>query len=277
MKLLKRPKQKLQWIHRALTARRRSLPAFLIIGAAKSGTTSLYFYLGQHPNLVRGYSQEVHFFDGGLDPSIDNFALGELWYRKHFPLRDEMGHDDLPFESSPLYLYSPPAAERIHKMLPKVRLIALLRNPTERAISQYFHVKRDDYEPLGLAEALAAEDGRLQQALTEENFKATPFIRYSYKRRGLYFEQLQRFRRYFPSNQILVIDSGNFFADPQPGLRRIFEFLGVDPDFEVPALQPRNVGTNRKDVDPKIYRTLDAYFAPHNRKLYDLVGTDFGW
>lgn len=277
MKFPKRPKQKLQWLHRALTSGRRALPSFLIIGAAKSGTTSLYSYLGQHPNLIRGYSQEVHFFDGGLDPNRDDFARGERWYRKHFPLIDDMGDADQTFESSPLYIYHPLAAERMYRLLPRVRLIALLRNPIERAISHYFHERRHGREPLELGQALAAEEARLQPALARGDFKDVAFIHLSYKRRGLYGEQIQRFRQYFPADQMMIVNHEQLFADPHAGLRRIFAFLGVDPDFVVPALRPHNVGSNRQDVDAAIYRKLDAYFAPHNRKLYDLIGTDFGW
>lgn len=277
MRLIKRTKRQIRWGYRAVTSDRRVLPAFLIIGAAKSGTTSLYAYLSQHPNLIRGYSQEVHYFDGGVDPTIDNYSKGERWYRKHFPLRDEMRVGDMTFESSPLYIYSPPVAERIYSLLPNARLIALLRNPTERAISQYFHVRRAGREPLGLAEALAAEETRLQRAVLHTDPRDPAFIRHSYQRRGVYVKQIKRFQKYFPSNQMLIINSEQLFSSTNQVLRRVFEFLGVDPDFQVPELSPRNVGSNRQDVDPKIYRRLDAYFAPHNRQLYDLVGTDFGW
>jgi len=277
MKFPKRPKQKLQWLHRALTAGRRALPSCLIIGAAKSGTTSLYSYLGQHPNILRGYSQEVHYFDGGLDPKRDSYARGERWYRKHFPLIDDMGEGDVTFESSPLYLYNPLAAERIFGLLPEARLIALLRNPTERAISHYFHERRRGREPLELDAALAAEEARLRPALARGDFKDAAFIHLSYKKRGLYCEQIERFRQYFPDDQIMIVGHEELFADPQSGLRRIFAFVGVDPDFAVPALRPHNVGGNRQDVDPAIRHELDAFFAPHNRRLYDLTGTDFGW
>jgi len=277
MRLIKRTRQHYSWLHRAVTAGRRTLPAFLIIGAAKSGTTSLYFYLSQHPNLIRGYSQEVHFFDGGLDPGIDNFAKGERWYRKHFPLRADMGEHDKTFESSPSYLYSPLAPKRIYDLLPDVRLIALLRNPTERAISGYFFRKHNGWESLGIEDALGKEEEYIQAMSSHNGSANEEFKRRTYKRRGHYFEQLARYLQYFSPSQMLILGSEQFFADPRAGLRRVFAFVGVDPDVPVPSLRPHNVGTNKQDVDPQIYRSLDAHFAPHNRKLYELVGTDFEW
>jgi len=285
MGLIKRAKRQLQrsakqqarWLYRTVTSDRRVLPDFLIIGAAKSGTTSLYFYLSQHPNLVRGYSQEVHFFDVPLNSPMDNFAKGERWYRTHFPLREDMGQHDKTFESSPPYLFSPRAPKRICDLLPDVRLIALLRNPTERAISAYFHRRRNGQEALGIEDALGADEERMHAALSRKDRKNQGSVPYLYRKRGHYFEHIARFREYFPQDQMLILNSERFFADPQADLRRVFAFVGVDPDFSVPTLRPHNVGTNRHDVDPQIYRSLDGYFAPHNRKLYAMIGTDFGW
>lgn len=187
-------------------------------------------------------------------------------------MRDELGPYRKTFESSPPYLYSPLAPNRIHDLLPDVRLIFLLRNPTERTISHYFHRHRAR-KPLGIEGDLAEEAGR---ALSGKDFEAGAFRRFFYMRRGHYCEQIARFRKYFPPHQMLILNSERFFAEPQGSLRRVLEFVGADPGFAFPDLAPRNVGS-RQDVDPHIYGSLDAYFAPYNHQLYDMLGVDFGW
>ena len=260
--------QKLTWHH-------RSLPDFIIIGAQKSGTSSLYDYLSEHPQLMASSKKEVHFFDGGMSPKIDNFEKGEAWYRSHFPTMEKVGNCKT-YEASPIYLFNPLVPKRIADLLPQVKLIAILRNPTERAISHYFHVKRNGYESLSLMEALLQEEQRLASIIRDGNYKNNAFIRHSYKSRGLYKEQLQRFFAYFSPQQMLILNSEAFFSHPNEFLQQIFEFVGVDP-FEVRDLRPRNVASNKSKVEPEVYSYLNDYFRPHNRELYDLLGKDYRW
>src|ERR1041384_7789414 len=146
--------RKLRFSYARLTWEQRALPDFIIIGAQKAGTSSLFFYLAQHPQLVGSFIKEVHFFDGGMKPGIDNFAKGEPWYRAHFPLRKDLGPTHKTFEASPCYIFNPLAPIRIHDLLPDVKIVALLRNPVDRAISQYFQERRRNREPLEITEAL---------------------------------------------------------------------------------------------------------------------------
>ncbi len=265
------------WPYRFSTNGLRALPDFIIIGAQKSGTSSLFNYLRQHPQLVPSYRKEVHFFDGGLDPQVDTYAKGEAWYRAHFPLKTRVMGDAYTFEASPLYLYNPLVAERIFKLTPHVKLIALLRNPTERAISHYFHEERQGREPLPIAEALAAENQRLEDVLRDGNYKHPNFIHCSYKSRGLYKKQLDRFFERFPREQILCVSSEGFFSQPEQSLERIFRFLEVDAAFRIKDLQARNVSSNRTPVDAALHAELDAFFRPHNAQLYALLGEDYAW
>lgn len=169
-----------EWLYRRASSRYRKLPDFLIIGAQKSGTSSLFHYLGQHPALRPAFRKEVHYFDGGL-------KNGESWYRSHFCLDSPGGHQAVKaFEASPLYLFHPLAARRIHDRIPGMKLVVVLRNPVERAISQYFHSRRHGRESLPLMEALQQEDERLAAAIRNENYEDESFIHHSYKRRGLY-------------------------------------------------------------------------------------------
>lgn len=265
------------WRYRLATWTQRPLPDFIIVGAQKSGTTSLFHYLDQHPQLVGASTKEVHFFDGGLDENVDNYKKGQQWYRAHFAIKPKGNRLVRAFEASPLYLFNPLAAKRIHDVVPHAKLIAVLRNPTERAISHYFHEKRRNREPLDIREALGAEEGRLAPALEREDYRSKAFIHYSYKSRGHYAEQLNRYLKHFPKEQMLVLPSDDLFRNPGEILRRIFEFVQVSPDFEVRNLKPRNVGSNRERVDSDVYAELRDHFRPHNEALYKLLGRDYGW
>ena len=119
-------------------------PNFLIIGAQRCGTTSLYNYLIQHPQIVPSSKKEVHFFDL-------NFHLGQSWYEKHFP---EVSDNILTGEASPYYIFHPLCPKRIFDYDPSVKLIVILRNPIDRAYSHYRHIVRLGHEPLKFEDAL---------------------------------------------------------------------------------------------------------------------------
>ena len=265
------------WAYRRATSRSRALPDFLIIGAQKAGTSSLYSYLGQHPQLIPSHVKEVHYFDGGLNPNIDNFEKGEAWYRANFPFRNQMSAGTKSFEASPLYIFNPLAPKRIFDLVPEVKLILMLRNPTERAISQYFHEKRWGNESLPIEEALRQEENRLAPVIDSNDYKNHAFIHHSYKSRGLYKQQIERFLNHFPLEQLLILGSEEFFAQPDSSLKRVFEFVGVDPGFQVNDLVPRNVAKNKGNVSSDVYEQLDDYFLPHNQALYELIGKNYGW
>ncbi len=273
-KPLRKPFKKLYKRYRIATSAWRTLPHFIIIGAMKSGTSSLFSYLIQHPQIMGSYKKEVHFFDW-------NYSKGTSRYRSHFPLARAVKPGMLAGEASPSYLYSPRAPARIHALLPQARLIALLRNPTERAISHYFHAVRTHRESLPLMEALWAEEERIAPALEkmrrDEFFKSPELVWHSYKKRGIYVEQLKRYWRYFDKDQLLIVNSDAIFNDPRAALKRIFTFLGVDPDVEIRNLAAENVGGNRTDVPLSVYAYLDAFFAPYNEELYEHIQQDFGW
>ena len=270
-----RDTSKLQF--RQATASLRSLPNFVIIGAQKSGTSSLFAYLAQHPQLVASFQKEVHYFDGGLNPEVDTFAMGPSWYKSHFPLRTALAAASQTFEASPLYLFHPLVPERMANLVPSAKLIAVLRNPTERAISHYFHNKRRKREDRSLPMALEQEAALLEPLLQAANYKHPTFIHCSYQLRGNYKEQVDRFLQHYPRDQLLVLNSQSLFEQPEQTLQRVFRFVGVDPTYRIPDLKPENVGTMRRDVDPAIYDQLAAHFEPYNQALYELIGEDFGW
>jgi hypothetical protein len=260
--------------YRRSTSHPGSLPHFMILGAQKSGTTSLFGYLGQHPQILPCLVKEVHFFDNRYD-------RGEAWYRSHFPALDAGPPGAVVGEASPYYLCHPHAPRRIRALLPRVKLIAILRNPTERAISHYFHEVRKRRETLPILEALRAEDERIgpewNRMQGDESYTSRTHRSFSYKQRGLYADQLERYWEHFDREQLLVLNSDAFFAKPQDTLGRIYEFIGVEADFRCEDLSARNVGTNRTSVPASVYDTLDRFFRPHNQRLFEQIGQDFGW
>lgn len=274
---VKIPTRRLRTQYQRVTSRSRALPDFIIIGAQKAGTSSLYTYLSQHPQLLASFKKEVHFFDGGINPTVDNYKKGDVWYRSHFPLKKNVAEQMRVFEASPLYIFNPLVPARIANLLPNVKIIVLLRNPTERAISQYFHEKKLGREFLSIEEAFQNEEERMSRALKNQDYKSNDFICHSYRSRGLYKEQLDRYFKYFNPDQFSILNSESFFSNPEETLRQVFEFVDVNPNYRVPDLKPRMVGKNRKTTSLAIKNELDSFFAPYNQELYKLVGEDYGW
>ena len=265
------------WQCQFLTNRFRALPDFLIVGAQKAGTTSLFDYLRQHPRISPSLTKEVHFFDGGLQPGVDTYERGLAWYRAHFPMAGSRREDLRIFEATPLYLFNPLVPRRIHDLRQDMRIIAILRDPVDRAISHYFHSRRHGAEPLAIMEALQQEESRLAPAMQRQDYKDLAFIHFSYKRRGRYLEQIERYLEVFDRSQLLVLSAEALLRDPGPQLREVFDFLRIDRDVGIGDLRPRHVGGDRKDLDPAVYEYLDDYFQPHNQSLYASLGRDFGW
>lgn len=272
-----RVREKLFWPYRYLTSGDRVLPDFMIIGAMKAGTTSLFKYLSQHPELFISVPKEVHFFDGGKNPKVDTFAKGESWYRAHFPLKNQLSGKAKAFEASPVYLFNPLAPKRIFDTIPNVKLIVLLRNPTERAVSHYLHGARRNWDALPFYEALQAEEARLKPVVEAQDYKSRTFIEYSYKSRGLYRQQLERYFKYFPREQMLILNSSDLFKKTNVTLQGVFEFIGVDPTFEIKDPTTANAAPNKQKFEPYLYEYLNDYFKPHNQALYELMGEDYGW
>lgn len=273
---LKKPLSGLFWKYRLATWRSRSLPNFIIVGAQKAGTTSLFTYLSQHPQIVSPLKKEVHFFDRVTSSRGNKLAKGEAWYRAHFPMNKSINKCCQTFEASPSYIFNPLVPHRIFQLVPETKIIALLINPTERAISHYFHSVQLGREILSIREALQREEERLQFSINNQNYQDKSFINHSYKSRGLYKQQIERFLNYFSREQILILSSEDMFSEPDKVLREVFNFLGLN-DFTIPNLKPCNVASNKTMVETDIYMDLNKFFKPHNRMLYELIGKEFDW
>ena len=231
-----------------------TLPNFLIIGAAKSGTTSLYSYLNQHPQIYFSPFKEPRFFAlEGLEINyqgpaqiINQKAINTLEeYQKLFAaVKDEKAVG----EASTLYLYSEQAPKKIKQYLPDVKIIAILRNPIDRAYSSYSHLVRDGFETLSFAEALQQEKQRVTQ-------NWSPL--WHYQQRGFYYQQLARYYDLFDEAQIRVYLYDDFVKNTPQVVADIFDFLGVDPNF-IP------------DTDKK----MNVSGVPKNKVFHQIITKD---
>lgn len=244
------------------SAHLRQLPDFIIIGTQRGGTTSLYRYLTEHPEVGAAFRKEVHFFDRYFDKGMD-------WYRAHFPLQGEF---PIVGEASPYYLFHPEAPARIAAAVPAARFIALLRNPVDRAHSQYHHKLKRGLETLTFEQALEQEGARLS---VSNDPVGLPWRHHSYTARGLYAEQLRRWLDRFPRERLLIIKSEEFFAQPEAILHQTQAFLGLPP--QTPSDFKAYHMAEYPAMDAATRRRLAEYFAPYNRQLYELVGRDLGW
>lgn len=248
---------------RIATAHLRQPPAFMIIGTQKGGTTSLHHYLNRHPDVCMAFKKEVHFFDTFYAKGID-------WYRAHFPLLGEVAQTG---EASPSYLFHPKAAERAHDAYPQMKLIALLRNPVDRAYSHHQMEVRRENDSLSFEEAIAEEPRRLHNS--DPDMPRGSWRRYSYVSRGLYAQQLERWLKVFPREHLLIIKSEEFSREPERIFDHALRFLGL-PSHPLPEYPAHRSGTY-VEMQPETRARLARYYEPYNRQLYALVGRDFGW
>jgi sulfotransferase family protein len=262
------------------TAGLRLLPDYLIIGAQRAGTTSLHRYLVQHPGVrTMLRTKGVHFFDTA-------YGRGLSWYAARFPTKAyawyvarRHGLALRTGEASPYYLFHPHVPGRVAEHLPQVKLIALLRDPVQRAYSHYQHEVARGFETLSFEEAIEAEPARL--AAETERMAADPLYNsfehqhHSYMARGRYAEQLDRWRSRFPDEQLLVLTSERFFADPEGTFARVLDFLGL-PAFTPDAFEAHNAYDYRQ-MGAEVRARLVEHYREPNRRLYEQLGDDLGW
>lgn len=221
--------------YRLLTSRHRTLPGFLMIGSPKCGTTSLHRYLELHPNVGQTLKKEVNYFNW-------HFEKGENWYKSFFPLQQQ---NLMAGDSTPSYLNYPHAPKRAFDLLPSVKLIAMFRNPVDRAYSHYNHVvqRREVPEPLAFAEAVRAEAGRMagetEKMMQDQAYFSHNHFFYPYLTAGTYMEHLQNWLAFFPKEQMLILNSEEFFISPVTVYHRVLNFLGL-PAWELKEYRNAN-------------------------------------
>ena len=207
------------------------LPNFLIIGAAKSGTSSLYHYLKQHPEIFMSPHKEPNFFAfegenvcfSGPGDDIDTNAFSVTSLKDYCAFFKKVTNEVAVGEASPLYLYSPKAPMRIKHYIPDVKLIAILRNPVQRAFSNYLHFARNNREPKpDFQSALKEETKRIQ-----DNWQWF----WHYTSVGFYAGQLKRYFANFHSKQIKIFLYEDLKNNPRAMLKDLFEYLTINPGF----------------------------------------------
>jgi hypothetical protein len=269
----------MRFTSRLVTSRIRTLPDFLIIGAQRCGTTSLYNHLVTHPGVFPAFMKETHFFDF-------NYNKGLNWYKSYFPLAAQVKqyqktHHQLPVtgEATPYYIFHPQVPERVFAAIPTAKLIVLLRNPVHRAFSHYHHEVKQGFEQRTFEEAvnhdlecMPLEHSKLEK---EKNYHSFEHVHHSYVSRGIYIDQLCSWMKWFPREQVLVLKSETFYLEPAKTVAETFRFLDL-PDWKPDSFPMYNV--NRyTEMGATIQQTLTQFFEPHNQRLYQFLNSDFGW
>ena len=248
----------------------RVLPDLIVIGVVRSGTTSLYHYLSQHPSVVKSAYDELGYFDS-------NYKLGLNWYKSFFPSIFEKkkvmqkNKKFMTYDVTPFYIYHEKAPERIHQILPNSKLIIILRNPVDRSYSNYFlgNQKKN-------FEEIIADEKKILNKINKNNVdEYYNFVHTSMLARGFYAEQLENWYKSFSKDQILIIKSEEFATDTNKIMNNIFDFLEL-PHYDIPD----NSKKNKIHYEPMKKGTRDdliEFFRPYNEKLYSLVGRNFDW
>lgn len=238
-----------------------ALPTFVVIGAMKCGTTALHRYMDTHPQVQMSEPKELNFFSGppaaanGGDPDSSwhrgQWHRGLAWYTGHFDPAMPVRGESSPGYTSPDH---PEAAARMADVVPDVRLVCLVRNPLERAVSQYAHHRRDGAERRPVDQALLDADSQ-------------------YVTRSRYADRLEPFLRCFPASALLVVVQERLLADRRGQMRAVFGHVDADPDWDSDALDPRfHVGDSGPAVSDDVRAEFWERVADDVSRVRDLVG-----
>jgi hypothetical protein len=268
----------------SLTATWRPMPDFLVLGTKRGGSTSAWRYLIQHPQVMPmvtrwEHLKSPHYFYWHYD-------LGPDWYRGHFPtvaarhaLQRRLGRRVITGESSPYYLFDPRVPARVARDLPEARFLVLLRDPVARAHSHYWERVDNGVEPLGFAQALAAEQVRTTDEA--KRMAADPYYYgrahdwYTYRERGVYAPQLERWFAAVGRERVLVLVSEDMYRDEQAVMDEMARFLGIDPS-PIPRIERHN-HRPADPMDPDVEAELREFYRPHNTALAELLGRELPW
>ncbi|GAB4529360.1 MAG: hypothetical protein Tsb0014_11220 [Pleurocapsa sp.] len=245
---------------------KKSGPDFIIMGAEKCGTSSLHNYLSYHPQILLPHKKEINFFR-------KNFDLGIDWYLSQFPTITDLP-DFITGESTPNYLRFPLVAKRIKEYFPQTKLILLLRNPVDRAISWHYHKVNTGLAKGDFAQTMEIEIKKL------ENFTEKDFIKTTYKNpdnimSSIYIYKIKAWFEFFARDSFLILKSEDLYDNPSHVMSQVFNFLNL-PNHELSEYHQINVGSYNA-VNPQIRKTLADYFKPYNRELEDYLQMQFNW
>lgn len=263
----------------SLSAGARLTPDFLVIGGQRCGTTSLFRAFEQHPSIVRPtLNKGINYFD-------INYHRGPRWYRAHFPLaattrRSRPADNPIAtFEASGYYMFHPLAAERIAQDLPGIKIVAMLRDPVERAYSAWKHETARGFDSWSFERAIAEEadrtEGERERMISDPRYESFAFRHHSYTARGDYVSQLQEYYRRLPADSIHVIYSESFFSQPEGEFDRLTDFLGVS---RIPGIQFDRHNARPSGPMPGTTREqLSKVYLGQADELHSLVGIRPPW
>jgi Sulfotransferase domain len=264
---------------RSVTRSARAQPTFLIIGAQKSGTTSLHRHLVQNPAVLSAERKELHYFE-------KQYARGDAWYLAQFPwrmramvVRRRVGVPPAIGEATPEYLFNPRVPERVSRFDASLRFVVVLRDPVDRAYSQYQMQVRKRGETRSFEELLELEKVEIPHEF--ERMRNDPIyapgvrLRHSYVTRGFYAEQLERWFSFFDRESFLVLTSAELSRDPVATTAKVTGFLGI-PEWTA-EVYPRMSASNYEPMAPETRERLTHLFEPHNRHLEELLSRTFDW
>ncbi len=268
------PRRALIWIYRRLTAHWRGLPDFYIAGAKKSGTTSLFWYLLEHPRVMAPFRKEIKYY-------TYQAYLSLLWYRANFPWqRDLHRNNALTMDATPDYLMHPSFPQRMMQVTPNAKVIILLRDPVRRVLSHYYGNRRRGIEPLPLRAALEREDERIREVAAriahDPCVDPSPYLWYGYLTESRYIEHLERLWAVVPKERILVLRSEDLFSHPYEVLEKVAQHLGLEMWYPVIKAYNRGVYPDNPEFHD-LLPWLREYFRPYNERLYELLGWDSTW
>ena len=264
-----------------LTSGLHVLPDFYIIGGQKCGTTSLFMYLIGHPSIHSTAVKDIRFFD-------KYFEKGISWYKIFFPFTLQKIFSEkiyrrnfLTCDATERYLDHPHAPHRIKEITPNAKFIVLLRNPIDRAYSQFTRVSGTGRDQLTFENAIEKEDERTntdyKKMLENNMYWGADYFRLSYLSRGIYVDKLKRWMEVFPKERFLIIQSEEFFKDTSRIYKEVLEFLNL-PNQELPEYkQIGKAKYKQPKMNPETRKKLVEYFKPHNERLYEFLGRRFDW
>ncbi len=264
------------------SASHRPPPELLIVGAKRGGTTSLWQYLSEHPGMLAQFptpnTKGTYFLS-------EEWDRGERWWRSHFA--DErsrsraeaaLGYRPVTGESSPYDLYHPLAAGRAARVAPNALVVAVLRNPVDRAFSHWKERSRHT-ETLGFAEAIEAEPertaGEEARLIADPTAVSFPHRHQSYLDQGRYAPMLRRWFDRFGREAMIVVTAESFYAAPQATVDRVTDRLGL-PRHTVADVTPHNDAPSAP-MDPDLRAKLSVEMADDIAAVEQLLGVDTGW
>jgi len=270
-------------LYRKMTSRLRSLPDFIIIGVGRAGTTALYSYLIQHPSIVAASTDnnesvaDLHFFEYMISNNIQ-------WYKSHFPILFSKSKNQknsfITGEYTSTYIYHPDVPKRIFNLLPKIKLIVILRNPIDKAYSTYQQQFRFGEYTTSFEDTVNAEFRRINlnkdfPELNSNNYDFENFVAQNIIRHGIYADYLETWLKIFDRKQILILNSEDLKNSTKETLHRVFHFLNVS-NYDIANTSQVNVG-KYSPINKITRKKLIEFFKPHNQRLNKLLDTEFDW